>query len=158
MNNYYDSIAEGYEDLHRDEQFKKLSVIKEYLEVKKDDLMLDVGCGPGFSSKFFDCKIIGLDSSKELLKKCSFETVCGVAEKIPFPDNHFDIVISLSAIHNFTDYKKGLLEMKRVCKETLVLTLLKKAIKLHEIVLFIEDNFVVNRLVDEDKDLIFFCE
>lgn len=157
MKTYYDNIANGYEGLHREEQLKKLRIIKENLVVNKEDLMLDVGCGPGFSSEIFDCKIIGLDPSAELLKKCSFRTVEAGAEEIPFLDHYFDIVISVTAIHNFDDYKQGLLEMKRVGTGRFAFSILKKANDFEEIIKFIKKNFEVKKEVNEEKDLIIFC-
>ncbi|MFH1590105.1 MAG: class I SAM-dependent methyltransferase [archaeon] len=156
MKTYYDDIADGYETLHKEEQLKKLNIIKENFEVKEDDLMLDVGCGTGFSSEVFKCKIIGLDPSAELLKKCSFRTVKVGAEEIPFLDHYFDIVISVTAIHNFEDYKKGLLEMKRVGSGRFAFSLLKKSNKFEAIKTFIKENFDVKKEIDEEKDLILF--
>lgn len=156
MKTYYDNIADGYEDLHREEQLKKLQIIKENLEVNKDDLMLDVGCGPGFSSEVFDCKIIGLDPSAELLKKCSFRTVEAIAEEIPFLDNYFDVVISVTAIHNFDDFERGILEMKRIGKDRFAFSILKKSNNFKEIKAFIEENFRIGKEVEEEKDVVFF--
>ncbi|MBU1200989.1 MAG: class I SAM-dependent methyltransferase [Nanoarchaeota archaeon] len=155
---YYDSIASGYEQLHRNEQLKKLLLIKSNLDLKPDDLMLDVGCGQGFSAEIFDCKIIGLDPSSKLLKMCPFRTVVGVAEEIPFLDNYFDIVISVTAIHNFKDYKKGILEMKRVGSRLFVFSVLKKSAHINNIKELIAEQFRINKILEEDKDLIFFCE
>ncbi|MFH1769960.1 MAG: class I SAM-dependent methyltransferase [archaeon] len=156
MKTYYDYIADGYENLHREEQMKKLRIIKKNLEVRKDDLMLDVGCGPGFSSEVFNCRIIGLDPSEELLKKCSFRIVVASAEEIPFLDDYFDVVISVTAIHNFDDYRKGILEMKRVGRNKFVFSVLKKSQKFEKINLFIEENFKVSKKIEEEKDVIFF--
>jgi len=70
---YYDETAKGYEELHGEEQRKKLRIISDYLNVKNDDKLLDVGCGPGYTSEFFNCKIMGIDPSQELLANCSFK-------------------------------------------------------------------------------------
>lgn len=156
MSDYYDSIAEGYDELHREEQLKKLKIIADILPVHKDDLMLDVGCGTGISAEIFDCELIGLDPSKKLLEKCSFRTVNASAEEIPFLDKYFDVVISVTAIQNFDDYKKGLLEMKRVGVDRFAFSVLKKTSELNNIKFFIEENFDVKKIVEEEKDLIFF--
>ncbi|MFC2134084.1 class I SAM-dependent methyltransferase [Bacteroidota bacterium] len=153
--NYYNSIADGYDELHRDEQLKKLKIIKENLDINKDDLMLDVGCGTGFSAEVFDCKIVGLDPSEKLLEKCFFRTINASAEEIPFLDGYFDIVISVTAIQNFEDYKKGLLEIKRVGRDRFALSVLKKANNIRAIQSFIEKNFSVKKIINEEKDLIF---
>ncbi|MAG39016.1 hypothetical protein CMO90_02915 [Candidatus Woesearchaeota archaeon] len=156
MKNYYDDFADGYLELHREEQLNKLRIIKNNLKVGKNDLILDVGCGPGFSAEFFDCKIIGLDPSFENLKKCSFETVKGFAEKIPFQDDYFDCIISVTAIHNFKNFRKGLLEMKRVGKK-FAFSVLRKVNAFDDIELFIQKHFVVEKIVYEKHDCLFFC-
>jgi|FLOH01.1.fsa_nt_gi ubiquinone/menaquinone biosynthesis C-methylase UbiE len=157
MVTYYDYIADGYENLHKAEQLKKLQIIKENIRFDKSDLLLDVGCGPGFVSEVFDCRLMGLDPSEELLKKCTFKTIRCEAEDIPYPDKHFDIVISVTSIHNFDDYKAGLLEIKRVGKERFALTILKKANNFDGIKVFIEQTFSVKKSIDEGKDLILIC-
>jgi len=157
MRTYFDEIAGGYEELYKEEQLKKLRIIKDNLRIALEDLMLDVGCGPGFVAEVFDCRIIGLDPSEELLKKCSFETIRCEAEDIPFPDNHFDVVISVTSVHNFDNYKTGLLEIKRVGKERFAFTVLKNSKKFDDIKDFIEKNFGVKKTIDEEIDLILIC-
>ena len=157
MKSYYDNIADGYEELYKEEQLKKLNLINDNMVVYRSDLMLDVGCGPGFASEVFDCRIMGLDPSEELLKQCSFKTVRCEAEEMPFPDNYFDVVIAVTSIHNFDDFKKGLLEMKRVGKERFAFTLLRKSSKFTEMESFIRNNFTIRRKIVEEKDLIFIC-
>ena len=44
---YYGSIAEGYDRLHREEQLRKLAIIGQF--IPKSALVLDVGCGAGYS-------------------------------------------------------------------------------------------------------------
>ena len=38
--NYYDEIAEGYEELHKEEQEKKIEIVKKHLEINPDDKLL----------------------------------------------------------------------------------------------------------------------
>ena len=38
------------------------------------------------------------------------------AEKVPFPDNHFDMVSAYSFLHHTEDYRKVLREVARVLK------------------------------------------
>ena len=153
--NYYDKIAQGYDGLHKEEQLKKLKIIKNYFKPKQDDSLLDVGCGTGISSDF-KCKVIGIDPSIELLKLNKNKNIIQAqAENLPFKDNTFDVVVSLTAIQNFKNLENGIKEIKRVGKKRFVLTILKKSKKISEIKRFIEKNFNVKKMIEEEKDLVF---
>lgn len=159
--NYYNSISRGYEELHREEQLKKLELIKKFLKVSPQDKLLDVGCGTGLTTSRWKCKCFGIDPSKKLLtkaktkyKKIIFKQAS--AENIPFEDNFFDIVISVTAIQNFTSIEKGFKEMKRVGKNRFVLTFLKKSQKNEKIVSLIKKIFSIGRVIEEEKDMIYF--
>jgi ubiquinone/menaquinone biosynthesis C-methylase UbiE len=154
---YYDQTSKGYDELHGEEQLKKLKIIADNIKVTKSTKLLDVGCGSGLSAKVFGCEIIGIDPSEELLKQCPFKTVKASAESIPFPDNSFDIVIAVTSIHNFNNIKAGLKEIKRVGKDIFALTVLKKSPKKKMIMNLITNNFKIKKEIEEEKDLIFIC-
>jgi len=158
---YYDEISEGYEELHREEQLKKVSLIKKHLKLDVNDKLLDVGCGMGLTTEPWDCKRYGVDPSAKLLAKArskdEIEYKLAPAEKIPYPDDFFDIVISITAIQNFEDISKGLSEIKRVGKDRCVLSFLKKSSKKNSIIKLIEKYFKVEKIIEEEKDMIYFC-
>lgn len=160
--NYYDKIAEGYEELHEEEQLEKIEIIKQKLNINPTDKLLDVGCGSGITTRPWGCVRYGIDTSKKLLEKAIKNDKKGKympahAEKIPFPDNSFDIVISITAIQNFEDIEKGLKEIKRVGKKRFVLSFLKKSLKREKIEKLINILFSVKEKIEEDKDIIFFA-
>jgi len=128
---YYDTIAEGYNELHSREQLDKIKTILRHLQMS-DETVLDVGCGTALYAYLFR-NYKGIDPSKGMLDESSADVIKGVAEDLPFEDKSFDIVMSISAIHNFEDYKKGIAEMKRVAKKRIIITLLKKAKEFEEI-------------------------
>jgi ubiquinone/menaquinone biosynthesis C-methylase UbiE len=168
---YYDSIASGYDELHSEEQLKKLELIgKEIVNdsrlkdfISSSDKLLDVGCGTGISTGFFKAKEKhGIDPSSELIKiaikhnpliKFKVER----AEELPYTDKEFNIVISLTAIQNFTNISKGLDEIKRVGKK-FILTFLKRSQKREIIEKIIQGKFKILKKIEEDKDIIYFCE
>src|SRR3989344_7044057 len=103
--NYYDEIAQGYEELHKEEQEKKIEIVKKHLRLKPNYKLLDVGCGTGLTTMPWNCKRYGIDPSAKLLERAKgkdeIEYKLAFAEKIPYPDKYFDVVISITAIQNF---------------------------------------------------------
>lgn len=155
---YYDEISVGYSELHGAEQRAKAEVILQNLKIAPDDELLDVGCGDGAATALFSCRKTGIDPSAGLLKKAPFKTIHGKAEKLPFPDKSFDIVISLTAVHNFDDVEKSLLEMKRVAKRDIVISVLKRSSRFQRIEKLINTNFKIVKTVEQQHDIIFFCK
>ena len=158
---YYDTIAYGYNELHKEEQIKKLKIIKNNLEIKKTDKLLDVGCGTGFSFDYFDCECYGIDSSRELLKHCKdkdAKLILSKAEQLPFSDNFFDVVISITAIHNFNNIEKALKEMKRVGKKNFAFSVLKESKNFKKIEKLIKKFFKIKKQIEEEKDVIFIAQ
>jgi ubiquinone/menaquinone biosynthesis C-methylase UbiE len=156
---YYDDISEGYEELHKEEQQKKIDLIKKLLKPKQDEKLLDVGCGTGLTTEPWDCIRFGIDPAKKLIAKARqkdrIKYSVAPAEKIPYPDNFFDYVISITAVQNFSDIRQGLKEIKRVGKEKFVLTFLKKSKNSERIDSLIKKLFKENKKIEEEKDMIY---
>jgi demethylmenaquinone methyltransferase/2-methoxy-6-polyprenyl-1,4-benzoquinol methylase len=171
MSNYYDGIAKGYDELHGDEQLRKLELIGREINtnsklkdfIKPNYRLLDVGCGTGISTGFFKVKEkIGIDPSKSLIRIARvnypyIDFFIGSSEQLTFKDKQFDVVISLTAIQNFDNVEKGLNEIKRVGKYY-ILTFLKKSPKKDRIEELIQKKFNIIKKIEEDKDIIYFCE
>ena len=154
----YDAISQGYDELHGEEQLNKLSIIKSSIKINKNARLLDVGCGTGISSDF-DCSVIGIDLSIGLLKQNkNNKKVLGIAESLPFKDNSFDYIVSITALHNFRNIKKSINEMKRVGKGVFVFSILRKSRKFDYIKKMIEENFRIEKIVEECYDTILFCQ
>lgn len=151
---YYDSIAPGYNELHKEEQLNKLKIIKDNLEINKSDKLLDVGCGTGFSLDYFDCDFTGLEPNKKMAGN-NKKIIIGKADNLPFENNSFDIVISVTAIHNFDNIEKGLKEIKRVGKNKFAFSVLKKSKSFEKIKKLIYQLFNVKKEIEEQKDFIF---
>lgn len=93
--------------------------------------LLDAGCGTGWFSKAAverKAHVVAMDLGERLLQKvrekCGAETAVGSVLAIPFPDNHFDVVISSEVIEHTTDPPKAIFEFARVLKPggTLIVT------------------------------------
>jgi len=149
---YYDQISSGYVELHQDEQLKKIDIIKQNLAINDNDLLLDLGCGPCFGD--FPCNRIGIDSSIELLKQANAKVIHGNAEQLPFKDSVFDIVVCMTALHNFKNKEKALLEAKRVGKTKFAFSILRKSKAREEMEKLINKHFTIEKTIEEDKDII----
>lgn len=95
--------------------------------LKAGDRILDVGSGKGFLLYEFTqavpgLEVVGLDISEYAIANSKEEVrpflQAGHANKLPFPDGHFDLVISLNTLHNLQcfDLDAALREMQRVTK------------------------------------------
>lgn len=149
---YYDSIAKGYAKLHKEEQAKKLELIARHIKPK--GLLLDIGAGTGISTRFFGIDSVALEPSFEMLKQYKGKKAVGIAEALPFRDNTFSTIISITALHH-TDIEKAIKEIKRVSKSNCVyaFTVLKKAKNAESIRRLLKENFNLKE-IDEEKDWI----
>tara|TARA_B100000925_G_C22006058_1_gene473744 strand:+ start:2572 stop:3243 length:672 start_codon:yes stop_codon:yes gene_type:complete len=90
--------------------------------------ILDIGCGKGYLLYDFlkvipDAEIFGIDISEYAIANSKAEIrdrlLVGNANKLPWEDNSFDLVISLNTLHNLHVYDlfAALSEMERVGKQ-----------------------------------------
>lgn len=103
---------------------EKLAV---HYNLKKGQKVLDVGCGmahllyeltqavPGLIVKGIDVSSYALEHAKEEIRDC---LQCGKAQELPFEDHEFELVISLTTLHNLKvfDLKEAIQEIERVSK------------------------------------------
>lgn len=92
---------------------------------EKLDLVVDVGCGPGVSTKIFHDrakKIIGIDPSENQIKQAKhgnarddIQYMIGQAEDLPFEDNTVDLICG-GMIGHYLDLEAFYTECRRVLK------------------------------------------
>ena len=96
--------------------------------IKAGDKILDIGCGKGFLLYDFTkicpgVEVKGIDISEyalaNSLTEVSADLQQGNANSLPFADNSFDFVVSITTLHNLyaQDLYKALKEMERVGKK-----------------------------------------
>jgi ubiquinone/menaquinone biosynthesis C-methylase UbiE len=96
--------------------------VVEFAELTANDVLLDIGCGPGAALEHADpigADVAGVDPSPSMVDRASqrvpqAEVKVGSAESIPFPDDRFTVVISVSSYHHWADQEAGLKEIIRV--------------------------------------------
>lgn len=148
----YNIIAPSYNKLHKEEQIKKLKIIKKHLKIIPP--LLDVGCGTGISTNFFKIKAIGIDSSKEMIKRGK-NLIHGYAENLPFKDKSFNTVISITSFHNFKNMEKALKEIIRVSSNyNICISFLKRSKKLLYFKKLLK-KYLKFKEIEEEKDIIF---
>lgn len=96
----------------------------DYAKIKNSGKVLDVGCGGGWllePAKRRGLDVYGIDMSFPPLKIAKDQKIKNLCvargEKIPFKDDVFDFVTCLGSLQYFEYIRKGLHEMKRVCKK-----------------------------------------
>ncbi len=100
----------------------------EHYSLGESPKILDIGCGKGFLLYDFlkvipNAKIYGIDISRYAIANSKQEIrsklQVGNATHLPWEDNTFDLVISITTLHNLHNYdlSKALVEMERVGKQ-----------------------------------------
>ena len=108
---------------------ERLQEVLELAQPRKGDLALDVATGTGntaFALAPYVGRVIGLDLTRAMLDEArriaaersivNADWVIGDAERLPFPDNTFDVYVVRAAPHHFPNIDAFLAEAYRVLK------------------------------------------
>jgi ubiquinone/menaquinone biosynthesis C-methylase UbiE len=90
--------------------------------------VLDIGCGVGFVAIYlkdkYDVDVVGIDVDPEQIECAEkhrgrneeLHFTVADATRLPFEDNHFDMVLSFMVVHHIGDWRQVLEEVSRVLK------------------------------------------
>jgi len=126
---YWDGSREtGYGGYKYDGRWRKVAdaMVAEY-GIKPGMRILDVGSGKGFLLHDFmesvpGVEVTGLEISRygieHSMESLKGKLVEGTAARLPFPDKHFDLVVSINTLHNLYNYDldSAFREIERVGK------------------------------------------
>lgn len=114
-----------------------------HLDISKDDVILDIGCGGGVNVERFlkmtDNKVYGLDYSEIAVEKSTklnqtaidygrCEIIQGSVSDLPFDDNSFDIVTCFETVYFWPDFLNDSKEVRRVLKGDGIMFICNEAI------------------------------
>ena len=114
-----------------------------HLDISKDNVILDIGCGGGVNVKRFlkmtENKVYGIDYSelaversiklnKSAVDEGKCEIIKGSVSNLPFNDNSFDIVTGFETVYFWPDFVNDLKEVLRVLKDDGVIFIANEAL------------------------------
>ncbi len=108
--------------------------VAELLDVCQDDIVLEIGFGPGVGIHFMqglvghEGLVVGIDPSEVMLKMAGSRNagaiktgkarlLKGTVEHIPFPNESFSKVFAMNSMQLWPDQPAGLREVLRVLKD-----------------------------------------
>ena len=107
----------------------KYFTLKVEKHISSNHKVLDLGCGNGVFLAILASrceKTVGIDISVDMLNDCSktierlgianVKLINATSEKIPFPDNEFDVICLVDVIHHVEQLQESVLETHRVLK------------------------------------------
>lgn len=109
---------------------KYIEIILKNIHIGESSLCIDVGCGPGVSTRFisdylFKTNIIGIDNSESAINvarkyNCSkyVDFICADAQSLPFENNSIDLCFSRMLLDIVPNIDTVIDEMIRVVKPT----------------------------------------
>jgi ubiquinone/menaquinone biosynthesis C-methylase UbiE len=112
----YDGLAQGYDQRWAAYIGSSVRQTLARLNVSPGESVLDVGCGTGALQRQLGDAVVGIDLSERMLARASGERVAGDALTLPFGDETFDAVASISVLHYWVEPVPVLREMRRVLR------------------------------------------
>jgi ubiquinone/menaquinone biosynthesis C-methylase UbiE len=125
----FNKQAEKFANWSIGKNIQYLNAYFDFCEIRSDDKVLDVACGPGDFTIFMAKRVMGVQgvdiSDKEIdiastlaheLGLCNIGFDCFDVENLPYKNGSYSVVVCKSAFHHFTSPELILKEMKRCCE------------------------------------------
>ena len=112
----YDHAAPTYDRWIGLRQIRQLKAIEKHLPTQIAAPILDIGAGTGIVTKYFDVDMVSVDISREMLAQNVGQRCQADWSSLPFRNESFATVISVSALDTGCDPHIKLSEMKRILK------------------------------------------
>ena len=136
---HYDQTAASYDAQYSKEQNAKMEAALSNIVLKKNNILLDVGCGTGLLFPYIADKtqlLIAIDISRKLLKQAkkrakqqpNIALIQADADYTPFKNQTFHALFAVTLLQNMPNPTATLREIERITKSeaTIGLTTLKK--------------------------------
>ena len=168
----YNSSSSFYDSRYRQIQETKYHIILKNFDLTRK-VILDLGCGTGLFIEYLSRRkleqkknldyYVGLDISWNMLLefRSKFEKLKGKnislllsdIENLPFRDNQFFSVLSLTSFQNLPDVKKGIKELLRVSRNRadFKFSILKKKTDLKILVDFLKSFVVIDQVLNKEN-------
>lgn len=120
MSELYDSIGRGYR-ARRQPDPRIAAPIQRALGNAAS--VVNVGAGTG-SYEPADRTVVAVEPSQVMLRQRPEDrapAVCATASQLPFRDRSFDAALAVLTIHHWPDLARGLSELRRVARESVVI-------------------------------------
>ena len=123
----YDRFAPRYDEIFGERQTEKILRIGEFLGATLPLPALDVGAGTGLAGRVLGHQFINLDFSEPMLSQAPAPRVLARFNALPFVDDYFQMVLSVSALIENPNPSACISELVRVLVRggTLALSVLK---------------------------------
>jgi SAM-dependent methyltransferase len=125
----YNSIGKQYSKT-RIPDIRIVNKLIDLLNLPKGSLIADIGAGTGGYSLalanqgyFVHAVEPSLVMQKQAVEHPQIKWFTGYAENLPLPDNSVDAVVSILAIHHFSNLNKAFQEMQRVIRDGAIILL-----------------------------------
>lgn len=124
---HYDKQATIYNVHYLVEQNAKIETMLSRMTFRRNEKVLDLGCGTGFLFPYLAQKaefLVGLDISKKVLHEAkkrarghlNIHIIRADADTTPFLGGIFNKILSITVLQNMPKPKKTITEMKRTAK------------------------------------------